>query len=285
MALQIRPVTGTIGADVLDVDLARPLDPTTVETLHAALAEHSVLFFADQHLTTEQHLEFARQLGRTNPAHPAPRTGLTELPEIYVPVTYPPVSDGAAAPRWHVDHAYMAEPSSIAILRAVDVPGLGGDTQWASTAAAYERLSPTFQQFLEGLTIVHNAPADWTRHVNEYGPGRWNDQPVHEFGPVEHPLVTVHPVTGRRQLLLNPNTTPTAIKQLSADESTVLLDFLLRHVTRPEFVVRYRWAPGAVVAWDNRATLHAPVGDTPAGTTRLLHRVSLQGQRPAGVTR
>ncbi|MDX6430863.1 MAG: alkyl sulfatase, partial [Streptosporangiaceae bacterium] len=83
----------------------------------------------------------------------------------------------------------------------------------------------------------------------------------------------------------NPNTTPTAIKQLSADESTVLLDFLLRHVTRPEFVVRYRWAPGAVVAWDNRATLHAPVGDTPAGTTRLLHRVSLQGQRPAGVTR
>lgn len=283
MALDIRPVTGTIGADVAGADLTRPLGERVLAEIRDALAEHSVLFFADQHLTTGQHLAFSRQLGPTNPAHPAPRTGLSDHPEVYVPVTHPPVSGGAPSPRWHVDHAYMAEPSAVAVLRAVDVPEAGGDTLWASTAAAYDALSPAFRRFLDQLVVVHHAPPDWTRRVAEYGPGRWNDEPVHGFGPVEHPLVTVHPVTGRRQILLNPNVTPSRIKGLGDAEGALIIDFLVRHVTRPEYVVRHHWTPGSVAVWDNLATWHSVVADTPAGTTRVLHRVSLQGGRPVGV--
>ena len=154
----------------------------------------------------------------------------------------------------------------------------------ASTAVAYDRLSRTFQRLVDGLVAVHVPPADWRRRLDEYGPGRWNDEPVTEFPPVEHPVVVVHPESGRRALFLNPNVGGTThIKDLTPEESKLLLKYLFRHITRPEHVVRFRWTPGAVAVWDNRVTVHAPVADVAADTPRLLHRVSLQGQRPTGV--
>jgi alpha-ketoglutarate-dependent taurine dioxygenase len=276
----LRPLTGTIGVELTGFDLTRPLAADAVAAIRAAVLEHQVAFFPGQNLSLDEQVAFSGQLGTINPAHPVRGTAAGERLEIYRPATFVP---GKAAPRWHADHTYMAEPSSFSILRAVRVPDSGGDTQWASLSAAYERLSPALQRLVDGLTAIHTPSLEFIGRIAQFGPGQWNGQPVTHLEPIEHPLVIVHPETGRRSLFINPASI-TSIVGVPSDHADALLALLLEHAVRPEHVVRYQWTAGSLAVWDNRVTLHYPVADYDNADEREVNRVSLWGERPVGVT-
>jgi alpha-ketoglutarate-dependent taurine dioxygenase len=275
-----RPLTGTIGVELAGFDLRKPLTAEDVAAIRSAVLEYQVAFFPGQDLSLDEQVAFAGQLGKINPAHPVRGTAVGERLEIYRPATFVP---GKAAPRWHADHTYMTKPSSLSILRAVRVPSSGGDTQWASLSAAYERLSPALQRLVDGLTAIHTPSPDFIGRIAKFGPGEWNGQPVTHLEPVEHPLVIVHPETGRRSLFINPASI-TSIVGIPKDQADALLQLLYEHAVRPEHVVRYRWTPGSLAVWDNRVTLHYPVADYDNADDREVNRVSLWGDAPVGVT-
>ncbi|MET0146425.1 MAG: TauD/TfdA family dioxygenase [Ilumatobacteraceae bacterium] len=286
-SVDIEPVTGVIGAEVTGVDLRRPLSPDVVAALTSALLDHHVLFFRDQHLDIDQQIAFSRYFGDPNPSHPVPGTGLAEQPEIYRPRSPAEATEGP--PSWHADHIYMHEPSKISSLRAVSLPPVGGGTMWASQVAAYESLSPALQGFLDQLSVVHPPPPGFRAQLAAGGaPGRWNGRVIDRLDEVEHPLVVVHPESGKRSIFLHPGygggrAGGSRIPELSTTESDALVAFLVAHITAPERTVHFAWTPGALALWDNRVTIHRPVADYDPDIDRVLHRVSLQGEPPRGV--
>jgi taurine dioxygenase len=271
--IEIVPLTPTIGAEVRGVDLRAP-DDATAKALEAALYEHLVLFFRDQPITPDEQIAFARAFGpieihgyaMPHPDHP----GL-----VVLDVTDP---TGLGTDEWHSDSSGKPTPAMGAVLRAVQLPELGGDTCWASMYAAYDALSEPMKRTLDGLTARHEFARPLEHAINAgYQSPVSLEQIRAQFPPVEHPVVRTHPVTGRKCLYVNHNYT-TRIVQLSVEESKVLLPFLVAHVRRPEFQVRFSWQPDSVVLWDNRCTQHYALADY--HQRRVMHRVSIEGDRP-----
>jgi len=273
---EIRPITTILGAEVANVDLSKPLGNEAFDAIHGAFNRHSVLVFHDQNLTPEHHIAFSRRFGPLM-VHVFAEDLLDGYPEIYrlSNVVIDGVRQGRpdAGQYWHSDLTYEATPSLGSVMYALEVPPVGGDTLFASTAHAFEQLSPVMQTLLDGLTAIH-----------EFGHafGRSNttsiavaQEALDRRPPVEHPVVRVHPGTGRKCLFVNPGFT-VKIKGMNDAESEVLLGFLYRHMTRPEWVLRHRWRKGDVVMWDNRALLHSGTGDYDAGTPRHMHRTTIE---------
>jgi taurine dioxygenase len=283
--VDVEPLTPTIGAVVSSVRLAE-LDPGTTAAIRAALLRHRVLFFRDQHLTPSQLVAFGRRFGALTPAHPLVGGLDDHHPEVLVLDSGDyrlGVGDRARATsynnRWHTDMTFTAEPPLGSILAAVTVPDCGGDTLWADLIDAYRTLPESTRAALDPLTAVHDA-----RHA--FGRFR-TDDPTGEQGarlddlePVRHPVVRVHPETGERGLFVNPTFTR-SVDGLPAEEGERLLGGVYAHMTAPERTVRWRWRPGDVAFWDNRATAHYAVADYGAAT-RVMHRVTVAGDRPAG---
>lgn len=265
--MEVVPLTSAIGAEVRGVDLRTVED---VSDLRRALLDHLVLFFRDQELDDDDHVRFAERFGTVMPPIIDPATtgrGVMVLDQV-APV-------GRGTDRWHCDSTFAETPPLGAILRAVQVPPLGGDTLFASMYAAYETLSPPLQTLLDGLTAVHS-----TAIVNELMRGL---DVVHHGGADQstvHPVVRVHPETGRKLLFVNGNFT-TRIVELTLDESNALLGLLFEHVKSPTIQCRFTWTPGAVAFWDNRAVQHFAAPDY--DERRVMHRVLLAGDRPRGV--
>jgi taurine dioxygenase len=280
--LEVRPLTRDIGAEVLGVDLSGDLSDETIRALRDALLLYHVLFFPEQELDHEQHTAFARRFGPLAPSHPvllAPLDG--QHPEVYALSTR---DGGGKVPRWHADVTYMPTPPSISIMRIVELPRTGGDTLFASTEAAYDHLSPAFQRLCDGLHATHDS-AGWGQDVfrellAQGRTGEWDDEAVTELVPVVHPVVRVHPETGRRGLYVDPAAT-ISIVELSAEESEWMLRLLTAHTIRVEHTVRYRWSEGDVGMWDQRCTLHYAVDDY-GDAARSIERVSVRGDRPFG---
>ncbi len=264
------PLAATLGAQVRGVDLARPLEPALREELNRALLEWKVLFFRAQHLTSAQQRAFARCWGplETNPLLAA---GASDEVARFdkaagAPVTFENV--------WHTDVTFRQRPALGAVLQLREVPPFGGDTMWADMAAAYDNLPAEVKERIEGATAVHDFIPGFARF---YGPERLAPfQKV--FPPVEHPVVRTHPETGRRTLFVNTSFT-TRITGLERAESDRLLSLLCRQAHTPEYQVRFRWQPGDVAFWDNRATQHYAVGDY-APHRRVAERVAVEGDRP-----
>ncbi len=271
--VSVDSLTAAIGAEVRGVDLSAELDPETVAVLRQALLDHLVLFFRDQSMTTEEHIRFARYFGEID--LPLFRTTASPRPEVIVLDQVAPKGQGADS--WHADNTYMPSPPMGSILRAVVLPPVGGDTCFASMYAAYEALSPAMQAVLDGLGAVHSLEqmVQRTKHVAN---ARLRDS-LEEWLPVVHPVVRVHPETGRRLLNVNANWTA-AIDGFTPDESEALLGFLLGHLKNPEFQCRFHWSPGAVAFWDNRAVQHYAVADYTS--RRVMERVTVAGDRPVG---
>lgn len=264
-ALTVQPLTPVIGAEIGGVDLAAPLAPETLEQIRQALWQHQVIFFRDQHLTPEQHLAFGRRFGTLH-THPLAHENDPEHPER-LRVHADENSRYVAGEDWHTDVTCDAAPPMGSILYLHEVPPSGGDTLFASMTAAYDALSPTMQQFLEGLTAIHDGAKPWS--------SGYKIKPDRPFERSEHPVVTVHPHTGRKILYVNRGFT-TRIRQLGFEESAALLEFLYGHLSQPRFQCRFRWSTNAIAFWDNRCTQHYAVhdyGDEP----RLMHRVSILG--------
>ncbi len=261
-AITVTPVTPNVGALIGDVDLSTPLDDQVIAEIHDALMEQHVVFFRDQTITPQQHADFARRFGPLRKAQRAAFEVLDEVAEMQVLI-----NDRARPPNvnhYHTDGIYRANPEFGSILHGVDVPIAGGDTIFTSLTAAYEDLSDGMKEYLDGLSAIndfmklHGSPAkarSWKGDNFDRMDTMRRDNP-----PVEHPLVKVHPVTGRKHLYVSESFT-THIMGVELEESQRVLDFLFRHVAKPEYQCRFAWQKNSMAFWDNRAALHYAVAD------------------------
>jgi len=269
--IEVKPMTPTIGAEILGVDLATKLGNQQFQEVHDALMAHQVIFFRDQDLSLDQHKAFGRLFGELH-IHPN-SPGPDGHPEI-LPVHADAGSKRIAGERWHSDVSCDPEPPMGSILNLKIVPPNGGDTLFSSMYAAYDALSAPMQAFLAGLTAIHDGAPNYTRTNQLIG-----NAAAKSFPRAEHPVIRTHPVTGRRAIFVNPVFT-VAIKDVPEAESKAILDFLYEHCARPHWQVRFRWQPDSVAFWDNRCVQHYPLNDY-HGHRRVMHRITLQGDRPS----
>jgi taurine dioxygenase len=270
----IRPLSGAIGAEVLGVDL-RALDDETVLALRRVWLKHLVVFFRDQTLSPEQFLAVARRFGK--PIEYPFIKGIDGFPEV-TPVIKLEHEKNNFGGIWHTDTAYLDTPPMGTMLIAREVPPYGGDTLFANQYLAYETLSEGMRRILDGLDAVNtSAKADVSRTRED----RIRDgarEGAKQSYIAEHPVVRMHPETGRKALYVNLGHTE-RFAGMTAEESAAILDFLFKHQVRPEFTCRFSWRPGSIAFWDNRCAQHNPVNDY-HGYRRVMHRVTLAGDRP-----
>ncbi|MFD5818574.1 TauD/TfdA dioxygenase family protein [Streptomyces sp. NPDC127038] len=293
-SLEVKPAAGHIGAEVTGVDLAEPLTDEAVGTIRAALLRWKVLFFRGQRLDHASHLAFARRFG--TPVRLRSRGGASpgDFPEVETTADRLELGGRYGMDHeewlrrrrhsllrgWHCDHGARVDPPAATILRAETVPPYGGDTTWSNLAAAYAGLSAPVRAFADTLRAEHRLGVGYQSRPGEDAYVRHLlDRQI----ATEHPLVRVHPEPGERILFVNGYYVE-QILQVSRPESRALLDLLLEQATRPEYTVRFRWEPGSVAFWDNRATIHLAPSDTAhLDHPRIMHRVMLTGDVPVGV--
>ncbi|AFH64032.1 TauD/TfdA dioxygenase family protein [Paenibacillus caseinilyticus] len=277
--LSVVPVAGRIGAVVEGVRLSGGLDAEAVKELNEALLKHKVLFFRDQHHLDDAEQEaFARLLGEPV-AHP---TVPVKEGSDYV-LELDSSGHGGRADSWHTDVTFVADYPKASILRALTVPGSGGDTVWANTAAAYAHLPAELRELADKLRAVHSNDYDYAARrpqASEEAARQHKEVFASTVYETEHPIVRVHPETGERVLLLGHFVK--RIVGLSSSDSARLFEVLQNHVIQLENTVRWRWKAGDVAIWDNRATQHYAVNDY-GSQHRVVHRVTIAGDVPVGV--
>jgi len=285
VALDVTPLSGTIGAVIRGLDL-RDLDDATVAAVRRVWLDRKVVFFPGQHLDPDSHQAFAARFGEITEGHPV-IPGLKGAPNVFeidysqartIYANYGDVTTRRQGLDWHTDVTFVRRPPLGSILRAVVIPPAGGDTLFSDQEAAFGDLSPTLQDFLSSLTAVHDGRAQFAAALEHVGEGRWEGEAVPNLEPVVHPVVRTHPETGRRSLFVNKGFT-SHIVELERAESDALLAFLYAHSVRNEFTVRYHWTEGDVGFWDNRATQHSVVGDF-GEQPRVIQRVTIKGDEP-----
>ena len=278
--IEVRPMSGALGAEIAGVDVAEELDAATLASLRDAILQAGVVVLRDQKLTREAQLRFARKLGEPE-VHPI-ANGMAEHPEI-IRVLKPAGQRAFFGTSWHTDNSFFAKPTSFTILYGETIPPVGGDTVYASMERAYATLSAPIKRFLDPLRAVHSASSAYdprttgdAKYKGEapitytYSDAIWEE--------VEHPVVRTHPETGRRSLYVNPMFTQ-RIVGLERHESDAVLAMLHAHCARIEFQCRLRWAPGSLAIWDNRSVQHYAIDDY-ADFERVMYRVTLQGDKP-----
>jgi taurine dioxygenase len=273
-ALTLTPLTPTIGAEVAGVDLAEAVDASTVAAMRQALLDWKVLFFRDQPITTEQHLAFARNFGELE-VHPfAPSK--PGYPEVLA-ITHDRESRGREN-TWHSDVTWRLEPSLGSILRAIEVPPVGGDTLFADMYAAYEGLSDEIKDEIEGKVARHDF-APFRNALRHQGKSEAEIEAFDRAYPApEHPVVRTHPETGRKAIYINAAFTQEIVGMEKA-RSDKLLRHLYAQAAIPEYQCRFRWSDNAIAFWDNRASQHYAASDYwPA--VRKMERVTVVGDRP-----
>ena len=267
--LRVAPLTPHIGAEISGLDLREAQDEATIGEIRAALLAHKVIFFRDQDITAEQHIAFARRFG-TLEIHPATPPGQPD-PEV-LHIAHGPTSKGQEN-AWHSDVTWRPEPSLGSILRAVEVPAVGGDTLFADMGAAFRALSPAMQDWCRTLTAVHDIARVFARRLGK-DPKELHDR----YPPQRHPVVRTHPETGEQALYVNTAFT-SHVEGLSEQESGGLLAHLYAQAAVPEIQCRFRWDANAMAFWDNRAVQHYAASDYfPA--VRRMERVTVAGDRP-----
>ena len=269
--LSLTPLTRFVGAIVEGVDFHRPLGADAVQAIRAAVLERGVLFFRDQDISREQLLGFMENFGTpcTDPFAVVDRSP----PALDTIIDNPTLAYRKATAVWHIDSSLAEAPASLMALRAIELPPVGGDTCWGSMYAAYDALSEPLRNMLDGLTAVHSAfkvlPLMKDAGYPALSEGMRN----------VHPVIRVHPETGRKALFVNELWTE-RIVELEEAESKHVLSMLFEHIASPLFTVRWRWQVNDVAFWDNRAFQHYAVRDY--DEHRLMQKSLLAGDRPYG---
>ena len=268
-----------IGARVEGVNLSADTDAVTAAAINAALLEHKVIFFREQHdLDDDGQLAFAAKLGTPTTAHPTVTSRGTAL----LPID----SRYEKANAWHTDVTFVDRVPKASLLRAISLPSYGGTTTWANTETAYELLPAPLRALADNLWAVHTNDYDYATDVDlrlesvSETEREYREEFVSEHFETEHPVVRIHPETGRRALLLGQ-----FVKHfvgLGTTESTTLFGLLQSRITKLENTIRWNWAPGDLAVWDNRATQHYAVADYD-DQYRRLNRVTLAGDIPVDV--
>lgn len=274
-----------IGAEVRGVNLSEALHPDTARALHAAWMEHLLLIFPEQAISDEQHIAFARHFGELE-SHPSLAHRSSRNREIYrvsnvdeAGNIIPPKDTAwqylSQSWRWHTDSSFRAVPSKGSILHGIQTTNAGGNTLFANMYAAHDALGAAMRARIEGLYVIHDH--DYILSLSPELAARQDKGSYDALPPVRHPLVQVHPVTGRRSLLLSPHTMVN-IDGMESGEGRALLDELIEHATDERFVYRHRWNDDDVIMWDNRCTMHSVEPFDNASVRRVMHRVTLAGE-------
>jgi taurine dioxygenase len=277
--ISVKPIAGALGAEIAGVDLSDPLSDRAIGEIRAALLDHLVIFFHDQHLTPEQQLDFGRRFGRLQ-VHEFVEA-LAGFPEI-LEVRKEPEETRNFGGGWHTDVSYLERPSLGSVLYAREVPEFGGDTMFANQYRAYESLSDGMKEMLDGMTAIHSARRPYgpnAARAQAYGPSSMHfifSEAAH--AEIEHPVVRTHRETGKKALYVN-RTFTLRFKDMTEEESAPLLSYLCDHAVRPEFTCRFRWRANSIAFWDNRCVQHNAINDY-GGERRVMRRVTIEGERP-----
>jgi taurine dioxygenase len=272
--IEVRPIAGSIGAEIHNVDISEDLDAATVGNIRKALLDHCVIFFRNQKLDAERHKAFTRRFGKLF-IHPNYQ-GMQADPEIIV-ITREPGDKKIVGEEWHADTTMMPEPPMGAILYAIEVPLYGGDTLFANQYQAYEALSQGMKKMLAGVRGVHSDRKVAGPHANKnsYRATKVREDADWRETVSTHPVVVTHPETQRKLLYVNASYT-VGFEGMTEEESRPLLDYLLQHGHRPEFTCRFRWQPGSIAFWDNRTCKHLAIHDAGA-FRRVMRRTQIAG--------
>jgi len=268
-SIDVRKLAGC-GAEVLGLDL-NSLSNRQWDEVQRAFTEHGVIFFRDQHLTPDQHIAFAR------------RWGTIDVNRYFTPVAgYPEIAEVRKEPdqkrnigeRWHTDHTYDQIPAMGSILVARELPSHGGDTHFADICTAFDALSDGLKQTLRGMNAVHSSAHIFGAQAKK-NHGDLTFYNADQVGDVIHPVVIRHPLSGREALYVNADFT-VRFEGWSKEDSRPLLDYLYAHATQDRFTSTFKWRPGSIAFWDNRATWHRAINDY-HGERRLMHRITVAG--------
>ncbi|HEM46076.1 MAG TPA: taurine dioxygenase [Alphaproteobacteria bacterium] len=267
---EVIPQSPTIGAEVRGLSLAEPLRDDVLKALRTALVEFKVLFFRDQEIDVRAQSRFASRFGELE-RHPflpsnTEHAHVIRFAKDEQTVGYENI--------WHSDVSWRQRPSLGSVLRAIEVPPVGGDTLWCDMEAAYEGLSDDVKDTLAGRTAVHDFAYSFGRML----PPDELERRRAEFPPAEHPIFRTHPESGRRCIYVNRVFTH-HVTDMSEDESDAVLELLYAQAHVPEYHFRLRWSPGTVAFWDNRSTQHYAVNDY-WPMKRVMERVTVIGDRP-----
>jgi taurine dioxygenase len=274
--LEVRPLSGAVGAEILGINLLNPVSDAQIAEIRKIWLQHSVVFFREQPLEPGAFQAFAQRFGEII-EYPFVK-GLPDFPLI-VPVLKLPHEKHNFGGVWHTDTTYLQEPPMATMLIARELPPVGGDTLFASNYAAFEGLSPALQDTLRTLKGVNSSAKAAVTHSREDRlADSATDKGRSELNS-EHPVVRTHPETGREALYVNPGHT-VRFAGWTEEESAPLLNYLFEQQVKPEYTCRFVWRPGSIAFWDNRCALHNPINDY-HGHKRLLHRITLKGDKPA----
>jgi taurine dioxygenase len=273
--MKVIPLTGTIGAEILDLDISTDLSDPVISDIREVLLRHKVIFFREQELTPEGQIRFAKRFGDISKS-PVYNT-LESHPEI-MPVVKEATDQDIIGDTWHTDETFQQTPPMGSLLYAREIPDVGGDTLWANLALAFDRLSDALQENLLTLRAVHSN--DFLT-ANAKLRNSTRSTKLREDAPAMqslHPVVRTHDETQQKVLFVNQPFTY-AFEGMSREESLPLLTYLYQASARPEMTCRFRWRKGSLAFWDNRCTLHYACNDY-SGQRREMHRITLEGSVP-----
>lgn len=282
MAAAIRDLSAPIGAEATGVDLSKPVDAETADRLRRAFVDRALLVIRGQKMDAPQFLAAARIFGEPVRQNLA-KFNLPDHPDVATISNQEKTNAGKINVRgvsWHTDHSFQPEPPKATTLLAVSLPSRGGDTDWAHMGAAYDALPDDLRAEIDGLEAVHaftdtRVPPSVAERIatgNDDGDDDASDGAA-------HPLIRTHPENGRKSIYLNPLRVR-RFRGMAPERCADLIERLVRHATRPEFVYTHRWRPGDMVIWDNRCCIHKANTDYDFQELRLLYRIILAGDRP-----
>jgi taurine dioxygenase len=272
-SLDISKMTMSIGAEVSGVDLRVPLEAPMLDKIRSALLAHQVLVFRSQFLDETQHVAFAKQFGELHYTSVPTKHG--GPPEINVLEMVNPKGNGSD--RWHCDSLFLPEPTKATVLNAMMIPSTGGDTCFANMCDAYDNLSAPMKRYIEGLHAIHDVSRTLYLAVDRGNSDFDIADMQRRLPPVEHPVVRIHPETGRKVLFVDAAST-SHIKGVPHKESEAILEQLYAQAQNPGVQCRVRWQTGDLVLHDNQCTQHLAVSDYTE--RRIMHLVSIKGTRP-----
>ena len=266
---KVEAITPVIGASISGISLNQDLKSDTVEKIYNALIKYQVIFFREQDLTPESHLQLAKRFGDIDPGHPVyPHVeGFQSIVLLKNDESSRPDTND-----WHKDLTFKSNPPFASILHGVNVPKIGGDTLWASMSAVYDSLTDGWKEDLEGLEAIHDMGTFRNDFYKEGGINSVNSA-LKKVGSAVHKVIETHPISGKKYLNVNQSFTRNIVN-LSQGASDHILKFLFQLLARPEFQVRFHWQNNSVAIWDNRITQHYAVNDY-LPNSRHMQRVTI----------
>lgn len=276
MTMTIRRLSYALGAEISGIDLRQPLDGETFRGINDAFLEYGVLLFRGQMLTREQHIGFSRRFGELDRNEAKVSERPAEYPEITLVLSQPgpngePASGRYTGAEWHTDHSNYPSAAAASLLRAVEIPEIGGNTMFCNMYHAYETLSDGMRKLLENLQGVH---MQGRARIDNSTPERAAES-RRRYPAAAHPIVRVHPETGRKTLYVNEQVR--LFVGMTAEESKPLIQYLTDHAVRPQNVYRHQWQQNDLLMWDNRCLLHIALADYDRSRVRHMERTTVNG--------